>query len=363
VPLNDLVHNITVAHDDYRKLSREYDRLALAVTGLSDEEGGTRFTKQLNVIKPILDRYRSIFSRLDAYNQKHLVPLTVAGVGSADVLMTSGFEVRKIETCTGLANHGATKTDVLNYLPSPAIQLGSDSDPNTDTNTAENAPADKSANATEDKPAGKVSPTPRSDSEKTDDSASPQTRHDDVTIICEPPLFLSVGLAADTLPGTTFTSAAANTAGLPKPAAGATAIPSTIVSSSSGIGATVVQLANYAFTVDDSGGGLALSAGLGTNAAFNSKARADALLGLSFAFARTLVLTGGVSFGPTTQLAPGYAVRGSVIPGAAIPTTSSFRTGAFFGITFVTSGAGPKAAASPSPKPSTKPSGKPEEPS
>ncbi|HEY0395132.1 MAG TPA: hypothetical protein VGD01_11620 [Candidatus Elarobacter sp.] len=157
----------------------------------------------------------------------------------------------------------------------------------------------------------------------------------DVTVVCPTPVFVTLGLATDGLPNRTFTTVAPNTAGQPAPPAGATPAPSIIAENDRGkrvIAQTMLHVGLGA--PDENGSGLAYSLGIGAPVFSGGGGSVDLLTGLSYSHRRTAVITAGIAFGKTLDLAPGYAAGGPILPGTTPPTLNRFASAFFFGVSF-----------------------------
>ena len=156
----------------------------------------------------------------------------------------------------------------------------------------------------------------------------------DVTVLCPPPVFVSIGFGVDTLTNSTFTTIAPNTAGAPAPAAGATPTPSTIAQDNTGTRTLAVTLANVQLTPYSSNGAFYYSLGIGASVFGGSAGKVDLLTGLSWSQRRTVVATIGAAYGRTVILAPGYSPSGPILAGTNPPTLTKNATAFFAGISF-----------------------------
>jgi hypothetical protein len=157
----------------------------------------------------------------------------------------------------------------------------------------------------------------------------------DVTVVCPTPVFVSVGIGTDGLSNRTFTSVAPNTAGQPAPAAGATPQPSVIAENdrtSRVLAQTMLHLGLG--EPSDDGSGFAYSLGVGAPVFSGGGGGVDLLTGFSYVYRRTVVITAGIAYGKTLDLAPGYAVSGPLAPGATVPTLKRYGSAFFFGVSF-----------------------------
>jgi len=156
---------------------------------------------------------------------------------------------------------------------------------------------------------------------------------DDVTAICPPKSFVSTGFTFASGGDRTFGTVAPNTAVAPPPA-GSTP-PSTIVETTrSDVHAASISFVNFRV-----GGnprkedGIYASFGVIVGAGGNSSA--DFAGGVSYAFARSFVLTAGGFLGSQTQLAPGYTVGGPIAANVTNPPTITTRkVRPFVGVSF-----------------------------
>jgi hypothetical protein len=166
------------------------------------------------------------------------------------------------------------------------------------------------------------------------DSAATGTQTYDVTAVCQPPVFVSIGLGADTIHNYTYSNVPPNTAGLPAPAPSATPMPSTIAQGNTGARVVAFTMANYSPWEDVDGSGFSLSLGLGLPLSNPNGVKPDILGGFSYSIRRTVVLTLGMAYGSATTLAPGYSAGGPILAGLTPPTVSNYTTGYFFAISF-----------------------------
>jgi hypothetical protein len=345
------IRDLIDAADSTRGTYAEYlNRLTIMSTNFTNETQ----KRQLAILADNQTMLNRLVDALKAYDDLVLGPVIAAGEASdsekqpAEMLMPARFEARVAASCNGLANGGQSVTYRFNLNNGPQNQAGSGAPlPTTKGPTASTSqPNRTSTNQSDSTQSGGTSDASNAAADKS------LTQSYDVTLVCQNPVFVSIGLGGNSLSGATFTTVAANRAGFAPQAPGATPVPSTIAATNTNSHPSLLTLASFPLQgYDPQGGGLALSAGLGSNAPFGGAGRLEAITGLSYAFSRSLLVTAGASYGSTTQLAPGYRTGGFIAPGAMAPTTTSNRVGGFAGLTFVVS----KSPSSATPAPSASP--------
>lgn len=182
----------------------------------------------------------------------------------------------------------------------------------------------------------------------------------DAVVNCRPAVYLSLSpFGFGGLDNRTYINVPPNTAGLPAPAAGATAPPGTIVATNTGSRYVFAGLLNWAaIPLDDQGSNLGLSIGVGTPTKNGGGAAADMLAGISLSFHRSIVFTYGRAFGSVTSLAPGYRLNGPIPANTTPPTVTGSANGWYAGVSFGFPGTStnnptpaPSATSSPAKKP------------
>jgi hypothetical protein len=156
---------------------------------------------------------------------------------------------------------------------------------------------------------------------------------DDITAICPPKSFVSTGFTFASGGDRTFGTVAPNAAVAPAP--GSSAPPNVIVETTrSDVHAASISFVNFRV-----GGnprkedGIYASFGVIVGTGGNSSA--DFAGGVSYAFAKSFVLTAGGFLGSQTQLAPGYTVGGPIAANVTNPpTTTTRKIRPFVGVSF-----------------------------